>query len=87
MPAIMHDRLPPTFSVKAILLHGVLPSEMLYTTEEQDGLCAVAVRDVGRGRVAFFGDVNFEDHTYKVMSALGMNGFTYGKPPHPHPLA
>lgn len=64
MPAAMRSRLPPTFSVKAILLHEVLPSEMLYTTEEQDGLCAVAVRDVGRGRVAFFGDVNFEDHTY-----------------------
>lgn len=89
--------LPYVFEAKASLLSHVPTSEAWWaTTEEstneslmpQDGLCeglvAVAVANVGAGKVAYFGDANAEEDSCKTAAQLMRAiGPPLGPPPQP----
>ena len=56
--------LPPTYNVKAVLLSHAKAEERLYSHQ---GLASVLLSPHGRGHIAFFGDVNCEKDTTRVL--------------------
>ena len=67
------DQLPKTFSVKSTWLKDVPAHEAMYTSAQDEcerSACAVAVCACGEGRLIYFGDVNGEVHSLRVLRTL-----------------
>ena len=58
------------YNVKAFMLGGLDANDILYGEVDHDGCAAVALATYGRGTISFFGDVNWEDSTLKLMTDL-----------------
>jgi hypothetical protein len=79
--------LPREYNVKACMLSNVPLEERLYCTSSEsqihslvfgsyghmaEGMCAVALGSYGRGHLLFFGDVNAEAATAKMLVTVGV---------------
>jgi hypothetical protein len=79
------EDLPLLYNVKACMVSGTKPEECLYSPVEgavsisfvpgfgrevDPGLCPLAMAKHGKGRVIFFGDVNWEKPTMDVVMRL-----------------
>lgn len=63
------QKLPETYSQKAVFLKNVAPEDTWYMAEET-GESAIALARVGQGRLGYAGDVNSEEETESVILAI-----------------
>lgn len=79
------QKMPVSYSQKALFVSNVVPGDMLYTTDKESvvqsmvfaptsahvkGETAVALAKVGSGRLGYVGDVNAEDGSHAVVLAI-----------------
>ena len=74
VPQCVRNYLPHEYNVKATLISNVSPEDSLYSSDE-DHLCSVAVSGFHLGRVAYIGDVNWEQPTIEIIVAIGSTAF------------
>ncbi|KAK6223968.1 hypothetical protein LQW54_000114 [Pestalotiopsis sp. IQ-011] len=70
VPSHLVGQLPATDNQKALFVQGVERSAIWYAESEASTEGAVAVAKVGKGRLAYLGDVNGEEASVAVISAL-----------------
>lgn len=70
VPSHLVGQLPATDNQKALFVQGVERSAIWYAESDAHTEGAVAVAKVGKGRLAYLGDVNGEEASVAVISAL-----------------